>query len=225
MPVDLQLLTAVKNEILGIDGGVTDGPVNVTRYIQARPRIVWVLREVNFPGASGWDLSQYLDCDLETYSRWQSTYGLVAKVSHALLQQPHATELPQNATDVRDAIRDVAVINVSKVGGGSRAQGRDLRERALRYEKLVALQLDALAPDIVIAGGTFSLVPAFRQQFSKDAMAGPIRAAKWRDSWLVNMYHPGQSRLRHEVVFAQLRDALVSAGYASPQHRPRAARQ
>jgi hypothetical protein len=204
--IDYATLEHLKAEILKHDLGVSDGPVCVERYSVAVRRIVWVLREPH-TDEGRWDLGDFLCNKLLGCRGWHCTYGLVAKVSRALLQRSIPNVLPvTSAKEAADSIRDVAVVNVKKTGGSRRVHRRTLREGAEVFRSILERQLAALDPEIVIAAGTFDLVPCLVA-----TAAGTLRSAS--RTQIIRTYHPGQTRLTHQVLYSSILEDLVSNGY------------
>src|SRR5687767_2223124 len=163
--MNLGTLEEVLLDVRRIDPrAVPDGAVVPERYACARPRIVWILREVNDSGNTDWDLRTFLASDdpetgLLSYSRWWSTYGFVAKMSRALREGPDSTAVARlTAAEARDSLRDIAVINVNKSRGSSSAHWPTLRKAALVFGPVLRRQVQILQPEVVIAAGTWELL-------------------------------------------------------------------
>lgn len=222
--VDLEAHTQILQSLrLKAPGAVLDGPVVPSRYAMAEPRILWILREAN--GGRAWDLRDFLADDkrLRGYSRWHATFGLVAKVSHGLLQDWPAARVGRlRADSVVDALRQVAVVNVNKQSGRSTVNWDRLFRNASRFESDVAQQIRALAPDIIIAAGTADLIPA-EVRASLSAVTGrKIAAVSMSNTWLVKCPHPGQRKMRHGDLYSRIRSALVGAGWQCGNEEGRA---
>lgn len=193
---------------------VLDGPVLPARYLSAQPRILWILREAN--GGKAWDLCQFLadDARLLKYHRWHATFGAVAKISHGLLKDWTAPRVGRlRAGSVVDALRQIAVVNVSKQSGSAQVNWKRLFKNAGRFEGDVAQQISALAPDIVIAAGTADLVPRGLRDYLSCVTNEEIAAVAVDGTWLVKCPHPCQRKLRHGVLYARIRSALEAAGW------------
>lgn len=187
------VLPVVNSKIRGFPRGVPDGPVCLNRYLRAPQRIVWVLREVNDTETKQWDLSDFLCNHLFDYPRWHCTFGLVAKVSRALLQRPVPETLPRiTAREAADALRDIAIVNVKKTGGSSRLDWSDFLLGANKFQPLLQRQLAALDPEIVLAAGTGEFIP--------DPSGSEAK--------VIRTYHPAQRHLKHaefyDCIFRQL---------------------
>ena len=114
---------------------VLDGAVDVERYRIAKPRILWILREPNGRGPG--DLREYFRSSLFTNNRWQSSAGLMVKVSHGLLNGRKMWGTWANdARAIADCLRDVSIININKRGGDARANWEGLYQATLDFAKL-----------------------------------------------------------------------------------------
>jgi hypothetical protein len=194
---------------------VPDGPVVPTRYAAAKPRLLWVLRETN--GGGTWDLCDFLrdHSKLFGYSRWHCTYGAVAKISFGLIKGLAADDIGKlGARDVVDTLRDVAVINVNKRGGEGRVARNKLAANAEDFKSFVELQIAALAPEIIIAAGTASLLPDSLREYNECIQGCVIGAVQLNEkAWLVKCYHTGQRKVRHAVLYERIFGALRKAGW------------
>lgn len=196
---------------------VTDGPVMPERYSVADPRIAWVLREVNNEGATeAWDLRTFLreEEQLFSYSRWSSTYGAVAKISKGLLLGLDTAKVGSlDARNAASCLKDVAVVNVNKLGGRRQIEYGALASGATMFQHIVERQLQAIDADLLILAGSVDLAPpVIRRAFET---ANPPFAARMGDTWLVRTYHPGQRRIKCSALFQGILDALSAAGWKS----------
>src|SRR5690348_1674250 len=101
---------------------VEDGPIVPDRYSRADPRIMWVLREVNGTDER-WSYADFLATDtaLFSYNRWKQSLGLMAKCSTGILRGCEAWgDWAEDPSKLTESLRDIAVININKAGGGSR---------------------------------------------------------------------------------------------------------
>jgi len=131
---------------------VLDGAVNNDQWCsQKDKRLLWILKEVNdFAG----DLRDLLNDpnELCKYSRWKSTYGLVAEVSYGLLTGEWVEDADRLVKDEK-ILQKIAVINVNKTGGTAKSETQKLVEAAERFHEVIFKQVQFLDPDIVILGG------------------------------------------------------------------------
>ena len=198
---------------------IADGPVVCQRYANAKPRILWVLREAN--GDVCLDLCKFLNDKLLDYPRWYSTYGAVVKISYGLINCTATKDIGRlQARDVVDTIRDVAVVNVNKRGGERRVVWSKLATNAQEFTSFVERQITVLDPEIIIAAGTASLLPECFRKYSTSLQGCKIGAVRLDDkakAWLVKCYHTGQTRFTHVVLYEKIRKALMDAGWPMRQ--------
>lgn len=194
---------------------VADGPVVPARYAAAKPRMLWVLREAH--GGGAWDLREFLrnDSQLLGYAKWHCTYGAVAKISYGLINCLPAEHVGRlRARAVVDAIRDVAIVNVNKRGGNSRVDWKKLVPNAQDFASFVERQIVALDPEIIIAAGTYELLPQPLREQSTRLQGRVIGAFRLNQKmWLVRCYHTGQTRWRHEILYERILGALKEGGW------------
>ena len=217
--VDLEAHEELLQAIRKIDSHtVADGAVVPSRYVLARPRILWVLRETN--GGGDWDLREFLrsDTNLFSYPRWHCTFGALAKVSYGILNSLPIEDVEHlSARSAVDALREVAVVNVNKRGGGGRVDWAAFPDHAKDFSTLVESQIAALDPEILIAAGTVDFLPESLYASSKDLRGNTVGAVRLSSSrWLVKCYHTAQTRIPQHQMYAQIVDALRVAGWRMP---------
>ena len=218
--MNLDELAAVLEEIRGVDPkAVPDGAVSAERYTRSKPRTVWILREVNDPGDTDWDLRTFLGSDdpktgLGSYSRWSSTYGFVAKSSRAMQEGLDSAAVGRwTAWDARDFLRDIAVLNVNKSRGRSQAHWPTLRRAAMRYRPQLRHQLLILEPQLVIAAGTWELLAHGELGLPEVVGEGMVGAVCRDTTYWVRAPHPCRMRKPQATVYQMLLDALGEAGW------------
>ena len=190
---------------------VLDGAVDAARYAAAPRRVAWLLREPNV--AAAWDagpggepdrrrdLRRFYRERLFAYRRWAATGAALVRTSHGLLsgEPPPAIWEPGGARAFADVLRDVAVLNVNKRGGGSVHHAAALRAAADEWARTLADQLAALAPHVLLLGGTAGLLPPpFWRAWAGIAREPPL-PADLRGARLVPLPHPAQTSITHRA--------------------------
>jgi len=180
-----------------------DGAVDIDRYLKAKPRILWILREANQVG-NLWDLRKYFREELFSYNRWKSTAGVMTCVSHGLLNQrmqwgPWAQN--ENVRVIADCLRDVAVININKRGGLSRVDWGRLGSASSDFSDIIERQIEALQPDIIILGGTRDFLPDRLKNQLKHLDYSDHNSARIDNAIYIHAYHPNQSSITHEQYY------------------------
>lgn len=189
---------------------VLDGAVDRDRYLRATPRILWILREPNGPGP--WDLREYFRSTLFTYNRWQSTAGLMIRVTHGLLQgeEPWGAWADE-ARKIADCLRDVAVININKRGGDSRVDWSRLYQASLDFGDLICRQVEALRPQIVILAGSWEVLPSDLKSRLGPLDSSDANSTKLGDTVFIRAYHPNQMRITHADYYQRVCNCLAEA--------------
>ena len=183
---------------------VLDGAVELDRYLIAAPRILWILREPH--GAGPWDLRKFFRERLF----WKATAGLLIKVSHGLLNgcKPWS-DWANDPRSIADCLRDVAIINVNKRGGDSRVNWKRLHLARLEFGEIICQQVAALAPQIVILGGTWSILPDRLKTKLSDLDSSDSNCACVGGTIYVRAYHPNQTKITHKAYYNCIRDCAA----------------
>lgn len=136
-----------------------DGAVDPEKYYQSKPRILFVLKEMH---ASPWErqsLTQYLGEDRihgKTWNnivRWRSAICQVMSNDTRIEVAPYKE--PINDLDRKQALADVAVINMKKVPGGSSGCMPTIIQHAKHFRQELSDQIAMLDPDVIVACGVF----------------------------------------------------------------------
>jgi len=124
-----------------------DGPADELVYREAKPRIVFVLKDSNaWPGHS---LTEAM------VPRPFRMMIMVARWSHGLLHDFPALESADDPANQIAAIRQVAAVNLKKRTGAATAVAQDIEAFAFQDQALLLRQLLELQPEILVACGTW----------------------------------------------------------------------
>ncbi|MDM8541992.1 hypothetical protein QUF90_12975 [Desulfococcaceae bacterium HSG9] len=188
---------------------IADGPVDWSRYVKSKIRILWILRETN--GGGDWDLREFLTNPF-SYKNWHSTFGAVAKISHCFLNDLSPEELNFNARSVADSLKDIAVINVNKKGGASHIDN-NYYKNLKAFINDVKSQIQILKPKIIIAAGTLDQLAMFDDHKEK-LNSMPISAIKLtKKQWLVKSYHTAQRSITVRKMYEMMLLSLEKADW------------
>jgi len=173
---------------------ILDGPVTEDYWsVYDNKKVLWVLRETNGSFEENFhnDLRKLLlacadnpNPNESVYNRWKATYGLVVKVSYALLNN----EWIENVDNIRSVLKKIAVINIDKRPGGNRFSRKKLKEAQEKFGDIIDTQIDLLKPDIIILGNTFNYISDYIK----------------RRGTIIDMPHPGQIRITHKKYYEEL---------------------
>jgi hypothetical protein len=135
---------------------VTDGVVNPTSYCKQPNRVLLILKEVNSPGAGGWDLREYL----RTGGR-EHTWNNVTRWLAAINNLPGATDWNEiikiTEEDRRAALSGLAAMNLKKVPGGHTAVPEQVANAAKDNTERLRRQFDLYQPHLTICCGVGDL--------------------------------------------------------------------
>ena len=184
-------------------------PEKFGKHPKSKHRILWILKEANDPDGGGWPLTDFLakreDPEgLFSYDRWKATFGLVIKVSYGLLNgfvgfdEIEKLDI-KKASEILDYI---AIINIKKVPGGSRAYLPKIAEEI--NPQVIQKQINEIKPDIVIGGNTLWVL-AKNNLFleSKDLSPESWGLFKNKILW-VDAYHPNNTKVTHNEYYSQV---------------------
>jgi len=183
---------------------IFDGIVDQNRFLKSSPRILWILKEPWEKLQSGerggdWSLTSLLLNGEFTNNK--GTYPPMAYVSFSVANGfMKCSEIPYLSEDpaVRDALRTLAYINVKKFPGTTISSGWDIYTYYERYKEFLHDQIEAIAPQVIIYGGTFHL---FRERLRLDNFAslsgGPEYVTKG-GILHISAYHPNQRTISTE---------------------------
>jgi hypothetical protein len=137
---------------LGVKRWTFGGPTSESEYGSAAIRVLWLLKDTNeaLKEDSLPTLLRYLAKDDSRLGRPYGMWKVVARATKEITAQ--------QAESLSEILRTIAVVNVKKTPGKGQARWPQLRIWAEATAGLLREEIAILAPDIVVAGGTFSLV-------------------------------------------------------------------
>lgn len=124
---------------------IKDGIVDVTKY--EKPHILFVLRDMNCSVPN--DLCK----DLRLMGSGAKTWCNVGRWVQALLDKNQEYPYDMSQKQRIEQISRVAVMNIKKEGGGSRAEGKTLVAYAKEQKDLILEEIKMCYPDIIICCG------------------------------------------------------------------------
>lgn len=139
---------------------VTDGVINREKYFNAKPRVMWVLKEAN--SEESWS---YIDAfkDVEWLNKCNGlssirrviyiSYGILKAGSRAWCDFPWSNDI-----ECQSALEEIAFINIKKEPGGSTSDPNEIFAAYQKNCDLLKLQIEAYNPEVVIFGNTMSFV-------------------------------------------------------------------
>lgn len=131
---------------------VLDGVVEEGSYLSSNPKILFLLKEANSPGESGWSLIEKIRSYdpvpmLDTLARW--TIG----IRNLPKDVPWSAVKSISAYSRICALNEVVLFNLKKTPGGRFTYEKKLAEDALKHSSLLQEQFSFYNPDLVICCG------------------------------------------------------------------------
>ncbi|MEK0336542.1 MAG: hypothetical protein QQN41_03805 [Nitrosopumilus sp.] len=192
-----------ENRMITIDGAISE------LYNNARPKIMWILREPH--GKGGDSLLDYV-ISLSTpgskhYLKGGSTYGVLAKVTYGVLNNlktwgPWAHDRSMLFAE----LMKVAIINLNKFGGKGRVNWRKIMPNIQLCTQLTLEQLRILDPEIIICAGTTWYVD--KHVLRDEKLFDCFKALRYDGTIYVSAYHTGQSTITHQEYYRRIINAI-----------------
>jgi hypothetical protein len=167
-----------------------DGIVDPSLFAAATPKILFVLREVNdWPGGH---LKELLSAGPK-YQMWYS----VATWSAGLLGNFPPFAAVDKLEVLSKSLRSIAVVNLKKLSGGSRSDLQQINLFAHSDSELLRRQISQIAPQIIIACGTFDpLVWLLDLDINPNQYAKRIHLVRPAGTTVINWRHPARANRR-----------------------------
>ena len=135
------------------DGFVSDGVMDEEAYLASRPKLLFLLKEVNDPAGGDWDLREVL----REGGRAQ-TWNNVTRWIEGIRRLPQDTPWSQLSRVDKDrrthVLRSIVVINIKKSPGGHTADVDLLRRITREDAEYLQRQFALYEPDVVISCGS-----------------------------------------------------------------------
>jgi hypothetical protein len=141
---------------------ISDGIINIEKYINSKYKILWVLKESNdlVDGkGGGWSLTTAISALTSWYDQKQTggiTFKRMIYASYGILNNFTLwKEMPSVTNDeVFDVIKCIAYINIKKIPGGVSSNESMISKAYQENQQLLLKQIKTYDPDIIIAGNT-----------------------------------------------------------------------
>ena len=166
---------------------IKDGIVDAEEFESQKLKILWILRE---PNGEVLDFMKYLK-NPTVYKKWQASYGLVVKLSYALINEIRDFKLVPDASKiVHDTMSKIAIMNIKKTAGKAQISPKKMLSYALANKDDIESQIVEISPDVIIFGGTKSYLSQDTMLSIKKRLNKPVR--------IISTYHPNQRAITHK---------------------------
>ena len=198
---------------------IKDGIVDYETFFKQTLKILWVLKEANSYKDKD-DLRKYIQ-DPTIYKYWKASYLSVLQVSCGLLNNINDFD---SLKDDMDVFKKIALININKLGGGSRTDWKEFMLTYHLFKDLITQQMKLINPDVVIFGNVFWLMSAEMKNFHINDNETEYKKHEYRykdkivahsnsQRMFIETYHPGQTILTNKIYFEKTTQDFFSWWY------------
>lgn len=207
--------TELQSSASSIAEPITDGVVDFDLYLASAPKILWILKEPvdeienGVPSGGGWSITKHVLAVGKFGNK--GPFAPIAYVAYSVFnnfKKWSEIDYVTNNPLVKEAIKRIAYINISKMPALSTSGGTDFASIYSQNRHLLRKQIDGMQPDIIIGGGTLYMfygdLGLKREEFTE---AGHLTYCRKDDRLYIDAYHPSQWNVVKRDVYV---DEVVS---------------
>jgi len=136
---------------------VKDGVVEPERYFNSKRKTLFLLKEVHEKEgeSKGWDLCEEIR-NGAPWSGWRN-WDVLARWTHDILAGQATdwnTLTSEVDSKVSDWLRNIALVNVKKSGGGASTDPQELWDYSQKFQDPLRAQVSLYQPDLIVYCGT-----------------------------------------------------------------------
>jgi hypothetical protein len=144
---------------IGIDNDchfVIDGIIDTKKYLNAKYRVLWVLKEANSECDTWSYLEKFKDEEwLYRCGKSVPTLKRMIYTTYGILRNCQWSEIPDaNNEKSFEPLQEIAIINIKKIPGGSASDPETIQSAYYENQELLKLQIETYNPNVVIFGNT-----------------------------------------------------------------------
>jgi len=135
---------------------VIDGIIDIEKYLNAKYRILWVLKEANSECDTWSYLKKFKDKEwLYRCGKSVPTLKRMIYTTYGILRDCQWSEIPDaNNENSFEPLQEIAIINIKKIPGGSVSDPKTIQSAYYENQELLKLQIETYNPNVVIFGNT-----------------------------------------------------------------------
>jgi hypothetical protein len=183
---------------------ITDGVIDVGKYIETKFKILWILNEPyddfyeGKPTGGGWDLCKVISEKSNIYDikGGRKTFLPMIYTSWGILNNFCRWIDMENIEDdptMLEALKSIALINIKKTPGFKTSDKKIIKESYFQNKEILLKQLNIINPDIIIGNSHLDY-------FLNDMGVKPNNLKNWgilkyllfNKKIFIKTYHPGQ---------------------------------
>ena len=197
-----------------VSGGVVDEP----SYCSSSPKLMMLLKEVNDPNSDeNWSLVDLIQKQIddrdnhEFLDTWRNV-GIWSYGVHNGYAPYQDIVKYYKQENLASGLQCIATTNLKKSGGGGISNYDEIKANALKQKDLWTEEIKIMKPDVVICGGTFSIVKEILG-FDEITCSSGADTGRALDTLFVDFYHP-QYRISPKVLYAYFCETMESLGFS-----------
>jgi hypothetical protein len=199
---------------------ISDGIVNVEKYLKSKYRICWVLKEP-YDGEGGqggeWSLTGDVLNKENLYSevvKNSPTWQPMVYITYSLLNgfiRYRDMEYIRDEPQMAQCLTEIALINVSKMPAARRSNDADIANKYIYWKPILHWQLKQYDPQIIIFGNTFQHFQKDLNIKKEDMICKDYVDYVIRDNKIyAHVYHPAQTSISREEYVQRIIDVIKS---------------
>ena len=151
-----------EKKVIGTDGDhfVKDGVICKNGWKEAKTKVLFILKETNdYEGSISELINKAVTIRPKSKLWARPTFHNIGRWAYGLMNYPESINDYRNAHKSRkDALLSCSFINLKKTTGGRSVSKEKLEYHAEKYKNELRKQIEIIAPDIIVFGGTFKTV-------------------------------------------------------------------
>ena len=139
-----------------------DGVAFPEKYCAAKRRVMWVLKnsyddsdETGNPVSDGMDIRDWFCDEALKVAAGKQIFIKMSLASYCIQNEIHySDELLSEKSKIIKALQSIALVDLSKLPGGTSINDSDLKKEFSYFKDIVSEQIELYAPDVIIFGNT-----------------------------------------------------------------------
>lgn len=157
----------IENYLPGNKYVITDGIVDISKYLNSKFKILWILKEPHDKGetSDGWDIrdlmKNYAIKNSTLNPDMKPTFTQIIYSTYSILNNFELwDEMPyiDDNLELIDILKSIALINIKKLPAGSVSNDNEIQKAYQKYKNVIIEQIKSYKPDIIICGNTFKFL-------------------------------------------------------------------
>jgi len=188
---------------------VSDGITNIDKYLKARKKILWILKEPNDgKDVKSWDQREFHQ-NIKKYPNWKRTYKLIVKCSWGILNEIESYNKTEKEDNITDVMHEIAFINLKKTSGGSNSSYSEIEKYYIEDKENILDQIKNINPEVIINCTRL-------EDVSKDLLADDnfmknecFYVGKKDNTIVIHAFHPNNRKIKHEKYYDLIMKSLL----------------